>query len=43
MTQNIDFYDDGRIYQSYTSMREDVTIGNNMDIRLKLIYSGFRK
>ena len=36
----IGFYDDHQIYQSYTSMREDVTIGNNMDIRLKLIYSG---
>jgi hypothetical protein len=31
---------DDQIYQSYTSARENETIGNNMDIRLKLIYHG---
>ena len=40
MANKLGFYDDVQLYQSYTSAREDATTGNNMNIRLQLIYFG---
>ena len=40
MANKLGLYDDVQLYQSYTSARDDATTGNNMNIRLKLIYFG---